>query len=92
MLVEFPREGIHSIGFMTSEQHDEVQRKTKEKTICVFVPTTPNPTGGFLLIVPEDKVIKLEMSVADGLKYVVSLGAISPESLPAPKSKRKNGK
>lgn len=93
VLVEFPREGIHSIGFVTSEQHDEVQKKIKEKTICVFVPTTPNPTGGFLLIVPEDNVIKLEMSVADGLKYVVSLGAISPEPLPAaPKKKMKNGR
>jgi uncharacterized membrane protein len=93
VLVEFPREGIHSIGFVTSEQHDEVQRKTKEKTICVFVPTTPNPTGGFLLIVPEDKVIKLEMSVADGLKYVVSLGAISPEHFPvASRKKMKNGR
>jgi uncharacterized membrane protein len=92
VLVEFPREGIHSIGFVTSEQHDEVQKKTKGKTICVFVPTTPNPTGGFLLIVPEDKLIKLEMSVADGLKYVVSLGAISPEPWPAHKLKRKNGR
>jgi uncharacterized membrane protein len=83
VLVEFPRAGSYSIGFLTSEQHDEVQRKLKEKVVCVFVPTTPNPTGGFLIIVPEDKVIKLEMSVADGIKYVVSLGAITPEFAPA---------
>jgi uncharacterized membrane protein len=56
-----------------------VQAKTAEKVICVFVPTTPNPTGGFLLLVPEEKVIKLEMSVADGIKYVISLGSIVPD-------------
>jgi uncharacterized membrane protein len=79
VLVEFPRAGSYSIGFLTSEQHDEVQRKLKEKAVCVFVPTTPNPTGGFLIIVPEDKIIKLDMSVADGIKYIISLGAIAPE-------------
>jgi uncharacterized membrane protein len=82
VLVEFPRAGSYSIGFLTSEQHDEVQRKLKEKAVCVFVPTTPNPTGGFLIIVPEDKVIKLDMSVADGIKYIISLGAIAPEFAP----------
>jgi uncharacterized membrane protein len=50
--------------------------------ICVFVPTTPNPTSGFLILVPEEKVTKLDMSVADGIKYIVSLGSISPEHLP----------
>jgi len=82
VLVEFPREGIHSIGFLTSEQHDEVQQKTKEKVVCVFVPTTPNPTSGFLILVPEEKVTKLDMSVADGIKYIVSLGSLSPEYAP----------
>jgi uncharacterized membrane protein len=47
--------------------------------VCVFVPTTPNPTAGFLLLVPEEKVTKLDMSVADGIKYVISLGSIVPE-------------
>jgi uncharacterized membrane protein len=82
VLVEFPREGTYSIGFLTSEQHEEVQAKTKEKVVCVFVPTTPNPTSGFLLLVPEDKVTKLKMSVAEGIKYIISLGSISPEYLP----------
>jgi len=82
VLVEFPREGIYSVGFITSEQHAEVQQKTKGKVLCVFIPTTPNPTSGFLVLVPEDKVTKLEMSVADGIKYIVSLGSISP-GLPA---------
>ena len=83
VLVEFPRPGVYSIGFITSEQHPEVQAKTNEKVVCVFVPTTPNPTGGFLLLVPEEKVTKLEMSVTDGIKYVISLGSILPEYTPA---------
>jgi uncharacterized membrane protein len=87
VLVEFPREGIHSIGFITSEQHDEVQQKTREKVVCVFVPTTPNPTSGFLILVPEEKVTKLDMSVADGIKYIVSLGSLSPEYTPPPSLK-----
>jgi len=82
VLVEFPREGIYSVGFLTSEQRAEVQQKTKEKVVAVFIPTTPNPTSGFLVLVPEDKVTKLDMSVADGIKYIVSLGSIAPENLP----------
>jgi uncharacterized membrane protein len=82
VLVEFPREGIYSIGFITSEQHDEVQQKTREKVVCVFVPTTPNPTSGFLILVPEEKVTKLEMSVPEGIKYIVSLGSLAPEYTP----------
>jgi uncharacterized membrane protein len=79
VLVEFPREGMHTIGFITSEQHNEVQQKMKEKVVCVFVPTTPNPTSGFLILVPEEKVTKLDMSVTEGIKYIVSLGSIFPE-------------
>ncbi len=81
VLLEFPRPGIYSVGFITSEQRDEVQMKTKENVVCVFVPLTPNPTSGYLLLVPEDKVTKLDMSVADGIKYIISLGSISPEYL-----------
>lgn len=79
VLVEFPRAGVHSIGFITSEPDLEVQSKIPEKVVCVFVPATPNPTSGFLILLPEDKVIKLEMSVADGIKYIISLGSIVPE-------------
>ena len=82
VLVEFPREGMYSVGFLTSEQRAEVQQKTKEKVVAVFIPTTPNPTSGFLVLVPEDKVTKLDMSVADGIKYIVSLGSISPDFSP----------
>jgi uncharacterized membrane protein len=83
VLVEYPREGIYSVGFITSEQADEVYEKTNKKCVCVFIPTTPIPTGGFLVIVPEEKVIKLDMSVADGFKYIISIGAISQERFTA---------
>jgi uncharacterized membrane protein len=82
VLVEFPREGMYSVGFLTSEQRAEVRQKTMENVVAVFIPTTPNPTSGFLVLVPEEKVSKLDMSVADGIKYIVSLGSISPEQLP----------
>jgi uncharacterized membrane protein len=84
VLVEFPHPGMRSIGFLTSEQHDEIQARSLDKVVCVFVPTTPNPTGGYLLVVPEEKVIKLDMSVAEGMKYIISLGAIAPEYAPPP--------
>jgi uncharacterized membrane protein len=84
VLVEYPREGIYSVGFITSEQAAEVQEKTNKKCVCIFIPTTPIPTGGFLIVVPEEKVIKLDMSVEDGFKYIISIGAISQERLPKP--------
>lgn len=83
VLVEFPREGMYSVGFLTSEQAPEARQKTGQKVVAVFVPTTPNPTSGFLLLVPAEKVTRLDMNVADGIKYIVSLGAISPELPPA---------
>jgi uncharacterized membrane protein len=83
VLVEFPRPGAFSIGFITGEQLPGLPVPMKDKMVCVFVPATPNPTSGFLLLVPENKVTKLEMSVPDGIKYVISLGSIVPESFPA---------
>lgn len=82
VLVEFPRKGIYSIGFVTSEGKGEVQDKTEEKVINVFIPTTPNPTSGYLLLVPEKELINLDMSIADGMKLVISGGIVSlPESV-----------
>jgi uncharacterized membrane protein len=82
VLVEYPREGIYSVGFITSEQMDEVDEKMGKKCVRIFIPTTPIPTGGFLIIVPEEKVTRLDMSVPDGFKYIISIGAISQERLP----------
>jgi uncharacterized membrane protein len=82
VLVEFPRQGAYSIGFVTSEEHHEVSLKTGRQVVCVFVPTTPNPTSGYLVLLPKDDVVQLEMSVADGIKFIISLGAIAPDYAP----------
>ena len=79
VLVQFPREGMYSLGFITSAQRNEVQIKTPEKVWSVFVPTTPNPTSGFLIYVPEEQLIRLDMSVADAIKSIISLGSVAPE-------------
>ena len=79
VLVEFPRVGQYSMGFLTGEQHQEVQAKLQEKVVSVFVPTTPNPTSGFLILTPEESLIKLDMSVADGIKFIISLGSVAPD-------------
>jgi uncharacterized membrane protein len=75
VLVTFPHARSRSLAFVTGEQ----QGLGAEKLISVFIPTTPNPTSGFLLLVPESEIIKLDISVADGIKFIISLGAISPD-------------
>ncbi|HLX70245.1 MAG TPA: DUF502 domain-containing protein [Verrucomicrobiae bacterium] len=80
VLVEFPNPGTYAMGFLTSEDAD-IQMNPGEKLVCVYVPTTPNPTAGFLLLVPNEKITRLKISVADGLKYIVSLGSIAPPEL-----------
>ncbi|HTY87102.1 MAG TPA: DUF502 domain-containing protein [Candidatus Acidoferrum sp.] len=80
VLVEFPGPGNYSVGFITNEQPGDIQQKAGKNLVSVFVPTTPNPTSGFLILVPEDKITKLDMSVTDAIKYIVSLGAFAQES------------
>jgi len=84
VLIRFPREGMYSIGFITSENFPEIQAKTSEHVVCVFVPTTPNPTSGWLVLVPKEDVTVLEMSVADAIKFIISLGSVAPESVGHP--------
>ncbi|HEU4617526.1 MAG TPA: DUF502 domain-containing protein [Gammaproteobacteria bacterium] len=79
LLVEWPREGIYSIAFQTSENAREVQAKAGETIVTVFVPTTPNPTSGFIVFLPRSQVTELEMSVEDALKMIVSLGVVVPK-------------
>ncbi|MGA2247221.1 MAG: DUF502 domain-containing protein [Verrucomicrobiota bacterium] len=79
VLVEFPRPGSYSVGFITSDERAGLVQQTGKILVSVFIPTTPNPTSGFLILVTEDRVTKLDLSVAEGLKYIVSLGAIVPE-------------
>jgi uncharacterized membrane protein len=83
VLVRFPHQGHYAIGFLTGEDHQEVQAKTRERVVSVFVPTTPNPTSGFLVLVPEKDVAKLDMSVADAIKFIISLGSVSPGYTPS---------
>jgi uncharacterized membrane protein len=83
VLVQFPRAGVYSIGFVTSETEGEAQEKTKETVINVFVPTTPNPTSGFLILVPREQLTNLDMTVAEGMKLVISGGAVVPPFKPA---------
>lgn len=82
VIVEYPRKGLHSVGFVTSEAVGEVQHKTDRRVVCVFVPTTPNPTSGVLVFAPREDVIPLEMSTEDGLKMVISGGVVAPAYLP----------
>jgi len=78
LLIEYPRKGLYSLSFQTSQDLGEVQGKTGEDLVCVFVPTTPNPTSGLILMVPKQDVIELDMGVEDALKMVISLGVVVP--------------
>ena len=80
VLVEYPHPGSYSIGFVTSEESEAALGEMGAGLVSVFVPTTPNPTAGFLLLVPPEKLKPLSMSVADAVKLVVSLGAVTPVS------------
>ncbi len=80
VLVEYPRKGVWAVGFATKENKSEMADKTKQKLINVFVPTTPNPTSGFLLMFPIDEVIHLDMSFEEASKFIVSAGTSSGKS------------
>jgi uncharacterized membrane protein len=82
VLIEYPRKGIYTLAFVTGISKGEVQNKTRSQVINLFVPTTPNPTSGFYLMVPESDVIDLEMSVEDAFKLLISGGMISADSNP----------
>lgn len=78
VLVEYPRKGCWTLGFLTSKTQSEPQVQVGPDTWTVFVPTTPNPTSGFLLLFPRKDVVELEMSVGDGMKMIISGGAVAP--------------
>lgn len=78
VLLEFPRRGMYAIGFLTSDGKGEIQERTKENVVNVFLPTTPNPTSGYLVMVPENDIMYLDMPVADGMKLIISGGAVVP--------------
>ena len=78
VLVEYPRKGSWAVGFATKENSGEITRKTNKKLINVFIPTTPNPTSGFLLMFPEDEVIYLDLTFEEASKFIVSAGTSNP--------------
>ncbi len=79
VLIEYPRKGSWAVGFATQDNQGEIKQKTKEDLINVFVPTTPNPTSGFLLMFPRSEVIYLDMTFEEASKFIVSAGTSNPK-------------
>ena len=82
VLIEYPRRECWTIGFLTGVPGGDVVNHLKGDFVSVYVPTTPNPTSGFFLMLPRDQAIELDMSVDAALKYIVSMGVVAPEHLP----------
>ena len=79
LLIEYPRKGVFSLAFQTSSDLGEVQARTGEDVVCCFVPTTPNPTSGFVIMVPRGDIQVLDMEVDEALKMIISLGVVVPK-------------
>jgi uncharacterized membrane protein len=80
VLVEYPRKGTWAVGFATKENTGEIKKKTNRELMNVFVPTTPNPTSGFLLLFPKEEVIYLDMNFEEESKFIVSAGTSNPKN------------
>jgi uncharacterized membrane protein len=78
LLIQYPRKGVYSLAFQTSTALGEVQDKTGKDMVCTFVPTTPNPTSGYIIILPKEDVIEMDMNVDEAFKMIVSLGVVVP--------------
>ncbi len=92
VMVEYPRPGLWAIAFVSGKTKGEVQSTSEEEMLNVFLPTTPNPTSGFLLFVPEKDVIKLNMTVDQGIKMVISAGIVTPTKAEGVKALKKQAK
>jgi len=80
VLIEYPRKGVWAVGFSTKENTGEMAQKTNQKLVNVFVPTTPNPTSGFLLMIPKEDLIYLDMNFEEASKFIVSAGTSRPKT------------
>ena len=80
VLVEYPREGSWAVGFATKENTGEIKSKINQNLVNVFVPTTPNPTSGFLLMIPKEDLIYLDMTFEEASKFIVSAGTSTPKN------------
>jgi uncharacterized membrane protein len=78
LLIEYPRKGLYSLAFQTASKLGEIEDRTGEDVVCCFVPTTPNPTSGFIIILPRKDIIELDMEVDEALKMIISLGVVVP--------------
>lgn len=83
VLVEYPRQGVWTLGFVTGKVSSQLQSHLSQKMLSVFIPTTPNPTSGWYAIIPEDEAIDLAISIEDAFKVLISGGIVSPEQTPA---------
>ena len=83
LLVQYPRQGSWTVAFLTGQPGGDVANHLPGDYVSVYVPTTPNPTSGFFLIMPRADVIELDMNVDEALKYIISMGVVPPESRPA---------
>ena len=84
LLVEFPHDGSYTIAFMTGTPTGELAERLPGEHVSVYVPTTPNPTSGYLLLLPKDRVQELDMTIDEALKYIVSMGVVGPGPVRAP--------
>jgi uncharacterized membrane protein len=91
VMIEYPRKDVFALAFVTGEASGELQRKTGSRMINCFLPTTPNPTSGFYLLVPEEDIINLDLSVEDAFKIVMSAGLVTPESTRSKRVTREAG-
>ena len=80
VLIEYPRKGSWAVGFATKDNEGEISKKTNKNLVNVFVPTTPNPTSGFLLMCPKEEVLYLDMSFEEASKFIVSAGTSNPQA------------
>lgn len=88
VLVQWPREGVWTVAFITGQPSGEVAGYLRDEYVSVFVPTTPNPTGGYFVMMRKSDCVELEMSVDTALKYIVSMGVVAPPPLPVPDEER----
>lgn len=88
LMVEYPRKGMWSIAFQTGAATSEIAKNTNAEMVSIFIPTTPNPTSGFLMMVPKDDVVELAMTTDEALKFVISLGVMHPQAALEKKQKK----
>ena len=88
VLVQWPREGVWTVAFVTGTPAGEVASYLRDEYVSVFVPTTPNPTGGYFVMMRKSDCVELDMSVEAALKYIVSMGVVAPPPLPVPDEER----